>query len=101
MPHSVSPEASPAAEDSVLPDAPPEPISEPDQDLSSSHGDTPTPSNGNAVDGSVKPVPKEDIKLEDLFDDDEEDEEFPSSSAPDVKMESSPPQEPMYGFALS
>ena len=34
------------------------------------------------------PASKGVVKVEDLFDDD--DEEFPASSAPDVKMESSP-----------
>ena len=34
------------------------------------------------------------MKLEDLFADDDDDEEFPASSAADVKMRSSPPVAP-------
>lgn len=33
------------------------------------------------------------VKLEDMFNDDDEDEEFPASSAPDTKMESPPSEE--------
>lgn len=40
---------------------------------------------------------KQDVKLEDLFnDEDSDDEEFPSSSAPDGKVESSPPAAPVW-----
>ncbi len=102
MPHSVSPEASPSAEDTILPDAPTEPHLVQDEDLNdSSEDDTTEPNNTAAVD-AVKPSQNEDVKLEDLFnDDDEDDEEFPSSSGTDGKMASSPPQvQPMYVSAL-
>ena len=40
---------------------------------------------------------KQDVKLEDLFnDEDSDDDEFPSSSAPDGKVESSPPVAPVW-----
>ena len=39
---------------------------------------------------------KQEVKLEDLFDDeDSEDEEFPSSSTPETKVASSPPTAPV------
>ncbi len=60
MPHSASPAASPSRDDEELPDAPLENTTE----------------NGG-------------VKLEDMFNDDD-DEEFPASSAQEVKMESSP-----------
>jgi DNA primase small subunit len=63
MPHSVS-SASPNREDEELPDAPVESATE----------------TGG-------------VKLEDMFNDDD-DEEFPASSAQDVKMESSPAPAP-------
>ncbi|KAI9877456.1 MAG: hypothetical protein M1830_003840 [Pleopsidium flavum] len=95
MPHSVSPEASPPAEDSILPDAPPEPLLGPDEDLSNGHSDATIQADGNPVYGSVKSAANTEVKLEDLFSDEDEDEEFPSSSATDAKMGSSPPQEPL------
>ncbi len=99
MPHSVPSEASPPAEDSMLPDAPAEPLLGPDEDLSDGHDDGAVEANESPVDGSVKPVPKDEVKLEDSFndEDEDEDEEFPSSSATDAKMGSSPPQETLYG----
>ena len=60
MPHSASPAASPSRDDEELPDAPLENTTE----------------NGG-------------VKLEDMFNDDD-DEEFPASSVQEVKMESSP-----------
>lgn len=65
MPHSVSPAASAIRndDDEMLPDAPPE---------------APAETGG--------------VKLEEMFDDD--DEEFPASSAQDVKMGSSPAPAP-------
>lgn len=73
MPHSTSPEKSPHSENDneVLPDAAP---AEPASDTPKEDNDTPANEGG--------------VKLEDMFNDD--DEEFPASSAPDVKMESSP-----------
>ena len=65
MPHSVSPAGSPSRDDEELPDAPVENATE----------------NGG-------------VKLEDMFNDDD-DEEFPASSAQDVKMETSPTPAPV------
>lgn len=62
MPHSVSPK-SPRGDDEELPDAP-----------------------------SVGEKEVSGVKLEDMFDD--EDDDFPASSAQDVKMESSPAPAP-------
>lgn len=64
MPHSVSPATSPSRDDEELPDAPVESATE---------------SGG--------------VKLEDIFNDDD-DEEFPASSAQDMKMEPSPAPAP-------
>lgn len=97
MPHSVSPEASSAAEDSILPDASAEPLLEQGEDVSDTEADAIIESSGREVVESASHVRTDEVKLEDLFNDDEdEDEEFPSSGATDVKMASSPPQEPMY-----
>lgn len=89
MPHSVSPEpSSPATEsreeDSTLPDAPTHNVDQQDIALK---GDDPE----STATGSVK----EEVRLEDLFNDDDEDDEFPSSSPPDAKVESSPPAAPL------
>lgn len=81
MPHSTSPEPSSRLEeeDGVLPDAPP---AEPSQDEEAAGSDRST----DAVMYSVEVATdssKMDIKLDDMFDDDEdEDEEFPSSGLP-------------------
>ena len=49
--------------------------------------------NATRADGAQK----QDVKLEDLFnDEDSDDEEFPSSSIPDGKVESSPPAAPVW-----
>ena len=78
MPHSVSPEA-PPVEDSILPDAPANPLVE---DAGSENG-------GDDSAEIVTDVPARPqksnvtLKPEDLFmTDDEDDEEFPMSSAP-------------------
>lgn len=84
MPHSVSGSASPPTEEdnSSLPDAPSPHASEQDSQTKDGIG-----KNDNI---------KIDIKLEDIFnDEDDEDEEFPSSEATKGKMESSPPAAPM------
>ncbi|KAL8700302.1 MAG: hypothetical protein Q9201_005521 [Fulgogasparrea decipioides] len=87
MPHSTSPNGSSDQmdEDSILPDAPPADFEASD----SSHADK--------LDGSyvvVQDPKKENVKLEDLFDDDE-DEEFPSSGASKENPSSSPPASPL------
>lgn len=88
MPHSISPPASPsvAQEDSIIPDAPlhaPSDVNTP----SSSDGQ-----NGNGPEEALK----NNIKLEELFQDgDDDDDEFPSFSAPDGKADSSPPRGPL------
>jgi len=88
MPHSVSPPASPsvAQEDSIIPDATLHASSDVNTP-SSSHGQ-----NGNGAEEALKT----NIKLEELFQDgDDDDDEFPSSSAPNGKVESSPPRGPL------
>ena len=89
MPHSVSPEPPPTAteprkEDSTLPDAPTHHLDE--QGIALKRNDIENTATGFA---------KEEVKLEDLFNDDDEDEEFPSSSPPVAKVESSPPAAPL------
>ena len=102
MPHSISSEASPGADDSILPDAPAEPLSpRQDEDSSNQPVEPIAAPNGSAAMDPVLRAPNDEIKLEDLFnDEDDEDEEFPSSSATDVKVASSPPQEPMYDSVM-
>ena len=97
MPHSVSPERSTsAAADTDLPDAPSEPLDLASSDASQESAESMDVEGG---DGPVKEPEKtkEDVKLQDIFDDDDldDDDEFLSSSAPHVKMESSPPAEPL------
>lgn len=97
MPHSVSSEAPSPAEDSILPDAPAEPRLEQDDSGDNTQDDATTQSNSGEVVDSVSRPQTDEVRLEDLFNDDEDDdEEFPSSGATDVKMASSPPQAPMY-----
>lgn len=91
MPHSVSPEVS-MAEDIILPDAPADPlIEEPPS----------SPPDGLIATDGTSDAKKEfdQVKLEDLFrTDDEDDEEFPISSAPSGNgktEQSSPPAEPV------
>lgn len=75
MPHSESPEKSPHEnDDEILPDAA---SADPRLDA------------GEANDTSANDDRR--VKLEDMFHDD--DEEFPASSAPDTKMETSPAPE--------
>lgn len=72
-------------QDSVLPDAPPPNynLEEPSESLVQ-----PSHANGDS---------KADVKLEDLFkDDDSQDDEFSSSSVPDAQLESSPPAQAVY-----
>lgn len=90
MPHSVSPE------DSILPDAPAEPLPAQGDSGDDMEADATIGLNGGEVVNSVSHARTDEVRLEDLFDDDEDDdEEFPSSGATDVKMASSPPQAPM------
>ena len=95
MPHSVSSETSPAVEDSLLPDARPEQPNE-DRDLDDS-GDSVSAKDLEESEAK-KPTSTADVKLEDLFNSDDEDDEFPTSSALDdgAKVEgSSPPAAPV------
>lgn len=88
MPHSTSPPASPsvALEDSIILDAP---LHAP------SNVNTPSSSDGQTGNGPEEAL-KNNIKLEELFQDgDDDDDEFPSSNAPDAKVESSPPRGPL------
>lgn len=64
MPHSVSPASSREHNDEEMTDVP------------------------------VAPAPEGGVKLEDMFDGDDDEEEFPASSAQDVKMQSSPAPAP-------
>ncbi|MCJ1403379.1 hypothetical protein MMC11_006602 [Xylographa trunciseda] len=78
MPHAVSPEASPV-EDSILPDAPVDPLVE---DAGSENGSDESAENTTTVSAPPKKS-NVTLKPEDLFmTDDEDDEEFPMSSAP-------------------
>ena len=96
MPHSVSPEGTPLAEDSTLPDAPTAPLSEQGENPGDLSGDVTMEINGGEMANSVSQPRTDEVKLEDLFNNDEdEDEEFPSSGASDAKVASSPPQHPM------
>jgi hypothetical protein len=88
MPHSVSPPASPSVvqEDSILQDAPLN---------ASSDVNTPSSSDGQNGNGAEEAL-KNNIKLEELFQDgDDDDDEFPSSSVTNGKIESSPPRGPL------
>ena len=80
MPHAISPERA-SQEDETLPDAPPEAASE----LASGPS---AKDEGEAV-GPPEPA-KADVKLEDLFNDMDDDEEFPASSVQDEQMDNSP-----------
>lgn len=86
MPHSVSAEEpkDPMDEDSILPDAPPVGLEASESD------DGQIDDSSNAV---IQDPSKENIKLEDLFDDDD-DEKFPSSSLSNETANSSPPASP-------
>ncbi|KAI9816578.1 MAG: hypothetical protein M1827_001710 [Pycnora praestabilis] len=91
MPHSVSPEASPIPEDTTPSQSATEPsLGSNDSQSVDIREHTvvldPGVVENRDLEESVRPVQKADVKLEDLFDDDE-DEEFASSSAPDVKMD--------------
>lgn len=93
MPHSTAADivtpSSPLEEDSELPDAPSHALDSQDN----REGDDQRISE---IEAPVQEELKTDIKLEDLFnDDDEDDEEFPSSGAITGMVESSPPAVPM------
>ena len=95
MPYSVSPPASPtiAQEDSIniILDAPS--LAPDDIEIDGRNNDT------NPKGGEQRA--KAEIKLEELFDedmDDEDDEEFPSSTGTNGKLESSPPAAPLYAW---
>lgn len=92
MPHSTISDpavSTPTAEDdSILPDAPLQALGDvkEEEDSEGSAGEA----------GQTNATSKPDVKLEDLFnDDDESDEEFPSSSIPNGEPESSPPAAPV------
>ena len=90
MPHSVSRETSPGVPDGLLTDARPERPSE--EKDSYSNSDSLSGADQEEI-GAKKPTAVADVKLEDLFNSDNEDDEFPTSSAPDdgAKVESSSP----------
>ena len=92
MPHSTAADlvtpSSPLEEDSELPDAPPHVLG-----VQEERGDD---QKELEIEGPTQEELKTDIKLEDLFNDDEEDdEEFPSSGATVGMVENSPPAVPM------
>ena len=82
MPHSTSTTPPPLDDDSSLPDAPSQSTNE--------HGD----SGGEIGIGKDDKI-KIDIKLEDIFNDEDEDEEFPSSAATNEKSSSRLPTPPL------
>ncbi|KAK0517198.1 hypothetical protein JMJ35_000353 [Cladonia borealis] len=93
MPHSTAADlitpSSPLEEDSELPDAPPHALDVKEEREGDNQKELEI---GVPVREDLKP----DIKLEDLFDDvDDEDEEFPSSGATTGMVESSPPAVPI------
>jgi len=94
MPHSTSEELSPAPnqEDSLMPDAPANGIDIENEDAESSDPSDPyVPPTSTISDAA-----KTDVKLEDLFnDDDEDDEEFPSSGPSSGNIPSIPPAAPV------
>lgn len=94
MPHSTAPEIalSPEdiAEDSILPDAPRSLNNEEEDAENEGSNDGECPNNDLS-----KTSLETGMKLEDLFDDEDEDEEFPSSSIPDAKAKSSPSAVPV------
>lgn len=92
MPHSTAADlvtpSSPLEEDSELPDAPPHVLHVQEDREGNNQKEL---ENGGPVQEEIKT----DVKLEDLFDDDEDDEEFPSSGATTGIVENSPPAVPM------
>lgn len=90
MPHSAPSDKSdsPEDEDDLLPDAPPANAA----DMTESAGDV-----AMDLDEGKSAAEKMDVRLQDLFNDmDEEDDEFSSSKVDSkVKIESSPPAAPM------
>lgn len=94
MPHSTSGELSPVPnqEDILLPDAPAN-----DLDLESGDGESNDPGDPSIPPpNTINDAAKIDVKLEDLFnDDDEEDDEFPSSGPSSGTIPSSPPAAPV------
>jgi len=87
MPHAISPEPSPAQEDTILPDAPAHSVDTASANGTDGEDDTSTQQNetmGAADNGNMS--------LDDMFDD--EDEEFSSSAPQNQSQDAS--QEPMY-----
>ncbi len=97
MPHSVSPERSPSSSDTALPDAPQQ--STPSQEAKpviDHEVDMLSDGQNGEIQTSSPSQEKEQIKLEDLFGDDDEDDEF-SSSAPQIsKADPDTPEAPTY-----
>lgn len=96
MPHSIPSDHSHSqVEDDDLPDAPPTNPSETASAVDNDIRDDIVMDSGEG--GEKKDMTKIDIKLQDLFNDmDEDDEEFSSSRADTkVKLESSPPPAPL------
>ncbi|OCL14118.1 hypothetical protein AOQ84DRAFT_359191, partial [Glonium stellatum] len=89
MSHSLSPDASPV-DDDILPHAPPKPLNDAPKEES-----TLEPQDAIMSDG-ISPLEAEAkrMNLEELFDDEDSDQEFPSS-APQIKSEETLSQEPV------
>lgn len=95
MPHSTAsdeaPPPAPAEEDTVLSDAPPQSPDKLREEEGNNAGEKVL-----HVDDSTRPVSRIDVKLEDLFDDaDDDDEEFPSSGVANGNVDGTPPTAPM------
>lgn len=101
MPHSVSPEATPSAPITEIMESAGEEQEHatPIEDQISVDLDITMGEAGSIEDTKDGAEGKPEVKLEDLFADVESDDEFPSSSAQDIKVSSSPeaPASPMYG----
>ena len=96
MPHStvddVVPALKKAEEDIDIPDAPPASSDEADSDGSADGSRERSIEDALSKSGART----QEVKLEEIFnDDDEDDEEFPDSSAPAEDIASSPPADPM------
>jgi DNA primase small subunit len=86
MPHSISPESTPAEDDTAAVSPVDTPKTEPEtQDVSMEDAPEPT-------------TEKAKVNLEDLFDDEESDEEFPSSVPVPISQEDASQPAPMYAL---
>ncbi|KAI9676900.1 MAG: hypothetical protein M1817_006739 [Caeruleum heppii] len=87
MPHSVASDRS-EINDETMPDAPIAPSNEAEETHANGIGER--SQNEDSPETEVKVAGDGDVKLENLFDDLEDDDEFPTSSASEIKTEPSP-----------